>query len=47
MKFNFEQLLFKTYFDVMRISGGVEPFSHHFDLICLDNSPNTPFYANH
>ncbi len=42
-KFNFEQLLFKAFFDAMRIFGGVEPFSRHFDLICLDNSPNMPF----
>ncbi len=43
MKFNFEQLLFKAFFDVMRIFGDIEPFSPHFDLIFLDNSPNTPF----
>ncbi len=32
-----------TFFDKMRTFGGIEPFSPHFDLICLDNSPNTLF----
>ncbi len=46
-KFNFEQFLFKAFFDAMRIFGDVEPFSPYFDLICLDNSPNTPFQTKH
>ncbi len=42
-KLNFDQLLFETFFDAMRIFGASSPFPHHFDLICLYNSPNTLF----
>ncbi len=42
-KFNFEQLLLKAIFNVMHIFGCIEPFSSHFDLICLDDLPNTLF----
>ncbi len=32
-----------NFFDEKRIFGGTDPFSPHFDLICLDNSPNALF----